>query len=419
MLVPADRSRYGTELPVVGLTRQVLDAHLDRVHPEFGRQLVHHRLHREGRLRVPRRAHRPVAVERRVHRVDARVRILDAIDVGRGRKRASGHPTALVGLHVQGDDAPVPIGAGTHHLTGPGAVAGHQELLGTVHHQVHRSSERLGDLAGDSPLESDPELGAEAAPHVLAHHPHLRRVQPERPGEAPRVVRDGLGARVDRGLVPAPEVDHASVGLEARVVLDGSAVLGLDHHERALQGTLGGVLVPTLPALPDVPAARQAGCVLLRDLLAGDQGVVLGRPVDAHGARGVPRLLRALGSHHGDDRVVPQVAHQLLVLLDQRRMHDAGQGLRWREVDALDPRPGPGQKDQTGVDHARKTHVVGVACGPGDLRDRVDARERAIEDGEVVPVLPADLGLHQRPSSRKTSSVRCPVTSWTAAKMWG
>jgi hypothetical protein len=176
-VLPPEAVGAELELGVADGVGGVAKAHLERVDPELGSELVEDRLQGEGPLRVPgcaKGARRPEVGE------DVGVleeQVGHVVDVARrsGRARAAADAAGAVGDHVEGGELALAGGASAHALDGVGAVAGAEVLLLAVEHDPDRRPGFAGEAGGDDHVQGHRELGAETGAHVVAEDPDLLR----------------------------------------------------------------------------------------------------------------------------------------------------------------------------------------------------------------------------------------------------
>src|SRR2546423_12360496 len=147
-------------------------------------------------------------------------------------RRAVAEAAELVLCRSKREEFPVAARARLELLPGAGAVAREQELVLAREHQVNRRFRLLRQLAREHAFDSDAELRAEAAAHVLddccdgalLKAQCVRRVA----GYCERALRRGVDGRLDAAAV----LDDVAVRLKARVMKYRRAVLGLNDDIR-------------------------------------------------------------------------------------------------------------------------------------------------------------------------------------------
>ncbi|SCD60345.1 hypothetical protein GA0115245_11005 [Streptomyces sp. di188] len=438
-VVGEPRDRVVRELVVAD---PVAAAQLDRVHAEFGGQLVHDPL--DG-VRGFRTSRAPVGVGGRaggeharaaelvgVHLVDRRVHERAEDRHARGDQHQVG---AHVGeqVHLQAAQPAVAVGGDLDVLDHAAPVVGGQVALGAGLGPLHGPAEAPRDRQRDRLLAVHLELGAEAAAHVGRDDPQLVLGYPGHHGEHhPQDVRDlrgrvhgVLAGRGERGdhhrtrlhrvgdqpllVVAAPE-DHLGALPDGRVVLTGPerpvvaavrALVGV--HQRRVLGERG----------LQVEHRRQR-LVLDLDRL---QRVRRRVPVAGHDDR--HRVTRVAHLVHGERRMVRvhhvlghrprarQRSHPLREIASRERGHHAREFQGVGDVDALDARVRHGAAQDRQVQHPGGLDVVGPVRLAGEQPRVLLAQPR-----------PAHLGLDGALGHARTSSSSEAAASTARTMFW-
>ena len=225
---------------------------LQRVHLQLHRQLVDQALQAERPLDESGGAER-------CHRWGVELgAVLDGLHVRAGvqalhRSSRRRHPAVVPTeagdvLADERDERAIALGADREALDGGVAVAGGEVFLPPGEGAADGPAGTAGQFGRDERVVAGIVLGAEAAAHVFADHPHLVGRHAEVASDPLAYAPDVLGRGVDDERVALPRA-HRLVGLEGVVQHRLRAVFGLDHHvglgQRGLDvaaGVAAGVL---------------------------------------------------------------------------------------------------------------------------------------------------------------------------------
>ena len=287
--------------------------------------------------------------------------------------------------HERGEGAVLSRGDGDLlHCGRPVAAVG---LFGAaVVDAAHGRAKRAREQRGGVGVCAGAVLGAEAAPHVVLDHPHLRLRHAECLGDVAAHAEDPLRGLPHGELVAIPLADGA-VRLERGVQCHLRAVLARDRHFGVCE------------AARDVTALYDVGfggvAFAAHERRVGRDGVVHGhrmrRGLDdnrggnhARGTLGGVQRFRADGGER-----LAGVRH--LALEEPRgggRVAGAHNGAHARhgacgvEIHGGERPLGSRCAHDDGVEHAGADDVGGVARAPGDLFERVHAQRTGADDGK-------------------------------------
>ena len=397
--------RVGDVLLRIAL-RLVAPAQLDRVDPQFVRQLVDRAFEHQHARRLARRA---AGVGRRQierHRAVPR----QAVPAGIERAAAGGGRFAELlarravrpGLVRERAQPAVAAGAEPHPLDGVAAVRGEVEHLLARQRRLHRPTQLARRQRAQDRVREDRQLAAEAAADVAADDSHLLRCQHQRVGHPVVRAVDELRRAVHRHPVAVPPGEarmrlHLRMDLHRRGVGAVEAHLGrLERRPEIADRAVGLGAVGRLGLEGPVQVGFERVIALMRLV------------VDLHQPRGGARLLEGLGDDVG--RRLAVVMHPVVGQARQRpreavvafggvrclrrrvavRHHQqhARCALGFGSVDGDDVAAGDGGLDDEAVGGRRGAlaHFVGIWRRARHLQAAVDAVGRAADLAVAVVV---------------------------------
>ena len=340
--------REGSAVHRVGM-RVVELPQLERVDPELRRELVEQALERPRPLDEAGRAEGGHRRDVQLRAVLDRLHVLAGVEQLRrpGGRRQPAFPAERARvLAPERGQRPVRPRRGGHPLARRVAVAADDVLLAARERAAHRPPRPFRQLGCEHEVVADSVLGAEAAAHELADHPHLVLRQAEALGQVAAEPPDVLSRDVDVEAVAAPLAD-ALVRLERVVVQRLGRVLGLDDGLRLGEAPL---VVATLVA------ARLLDQRAALDRLVGVEQRLELLPLDLDQLDRGPRLSERLG-------------------------RDAGNGARLRNAPPRRcPRPRPGRRPPARRERLPPRRGRSAAPAParaGCARSRSRASRRA------------------------------------------